>query len=102
MTRIEKIIEFLKDSKEDSFLQHALALEYIKINKVEEALALFTEIIEREPGYVGTYYHLGKIWEKKGNTEMAIEIYNRGMDAAKLSGDKHSYAELMAAKEELE
>ena len=62
MSRIEKILEMLQTSEKDSFLQHALALEYIKIGENEKALILFTELLEREPGYVGSYYHLGKLY----------------------------------------
>ena len=49
MTRIEKLLEFMKTAEKDSFLQHALALEYIKVGKDEEARALFNEILLREP-----------------------------------------------------
>jgi hypothetical protein len=31
MSRIEKLLEYMKTTGKDSFLQHALALEYIKI-----------------------------------------------------------------------
>ncbi len=102
MSRIEKLIEFLEASGKDSFLQHALALEYIKIGKDEEALQLFNDILEREPGYIGSYYHLAKLWERKGNEQQAIAVYEKGMDEAKKAGDKHAYNELQMAKEELE
>lgn len=102
MDRIQKLLEFLKQSEGDSFLQHALALEYIKIGNDSEALRLFTNVIDNDPAYVGTYYHLGKLYEKSGSTEKAIEIYEKGMLEAKKAGDQHSYNELMGAKEDLE
>ncbi len=102
MSRINALLEFIQSSGKDSFLQHALALEYIKIEKNEEALALFHELLEREPGYVGSYYHLGKLWEKMGDPEKALEAYEKGMIEAKKAGDNHSYNELMGAKEEIE
>ena len=37
MDRIEKLNEFLKDNPADSFVQHALALEYIKLGSDEKA-----------------------------------------------------------------
>ena len=52
MDRIEKLKEFLKASPTDSFLQHALALEYIKLGNDEEARHLFEALLNREPGYV--------------------------------------------------
>ncbi len=64
MNRIEKLKEYLKSADKDSFLQHALALEYIKIGNDEEARKLFNEILHREPTYIGSYYHLGKLLRK--------------------------------------
>jgi hypothetical protein len=60
MSRVEKIISMMLDSGKDSFLQHALALEYIKIGQLDEALIQFTELLDRDPDYVGSYYHIGK------------------------------------------
>ncbi len=102
MGRIEKLIEYLETSGKDSFLQHALALEYIKVGNDAEARKLFNEILLREPTYVGSYYHLGKLLERVGDPEKAIRIYTRGMEEAKRAGDNHSYNELQGALEDLE
>lgn len=102
MNRIEKLLEYIKQNDKDSFLQHALALEYIKIDRDEEARNVFNELLLREPTYVGSYYHLGKLLERAGNFEKAIKIYDRGMQEAKKAGDMHSYNELMGAKEDVE
>ena len=102
MTRIEKLLEFMRTSGKDSFLQHALALEYIKVNNDEEARKLFNELLLREPTYVGSYYHLGKLLERVADFEKAIRIYKRGMEEAKKAGDQQSYNELQGALEDLE
>lgn len=102
MSRIEKLLEFMKTSGKDSFLQHALALEYIKIDNDEEARKLFNEVLLREPTYIGSYYHLGKLLERIADFDKAIRVYKRGMEEAKKAGDQHSYNELMGALEDLE
>ena len=102
MSRIEKLLDYLKTSGKDSFLQHALALEYIKEGDDEEARKLFNEILLREPTYVGSYYHLGKLLERVADFEKALRIYKRGMEEAKRAGDTHSYNELQGALEDLE
>jgi len=102
MSRIEKLLEYMKTADKDSFLQHALALEYIKIGEDEEARNLFNELLLREPTYVGSYYHLGKLLERAGDFDKAIRIYKRGMEEAKKAGDNHSYNELMGALEDIE
>ena len=102
MDRIEKLLEYMKTADKDSFLQHALALEYIKIGKDEEARTLFNEILLREPTYIGSYYHLGKLLERAGDYDRAIRVYIRGMEEAKKAGDHHTNAELQAALEDIE
>ncbi len=101
MDRIEKLKEFLAASPTDSFVQHALALEYIKLGNDEAARALFEEILNREPGYIGSYYHLAKLLERTDNTEEAIKVYKNGMEEAKKAGDNHAFGELRGAYEEL-
>ena len=78
MNRIEKIMEMLQDQPKDSFLKHALALEYIKIDKEDEAIIQFVELLNNEPDYVGSYYHLAKLYERNQQTDAAIEIYKTG------------------------
>ena len=102
MSRIEKLLAFIECSGKDSFLQHALALEYIKIGDDEKARNLFNELLLREPSYVGSYYHLGKLLERVGDLEKAIRIYQRGMEEAKRAGDQHALNELRGALEDIE
>ena len=91
----------LLENPADSFLQHALALENIKLGNDEEARRLFEEILNREPGYIGSYYHLGKLLERIDSTEEAINVYEKGMEEAKKAGDNHALGELRGAYEEL-
>ena len=101
LDRVEKLKEFLEQNPADSFVQHALALEYIKAGDDEAAQKLFEDILQREPSYVGSYYHLAKLFERNGNNKAAIEWYKKGMDEAKRAGQNHAYNELRSAYEEL-
>lgn len=101
MNRIEKLKEFLQASPGDSFLQHALALEYIKAGDDAQARELFESILNREPGYVGTYYHMAKLQERLGETDKAVQVYKKGMEEAKKAGENLAYNELQSAYEEL-
>ena len=101
MNRIERILEFLKAQPNDNFLRHALALEYLKIKEDEKAKELFLSILNESPDYIGSYYHLAKLLEQKGEKEAAISWYEKGMAAAKEAKDQHSYNELQGAYEDL-
>ncbi len=85
----------------DSFLNHALALEYIKLGDDTTARQIFEELLQREPGYVGSYYHLAKLLERNGDEQAAIKWYEKGMYAAEQTGDLHAFGELKSAWEEL-
>ena len=101
MDRVAKLKEFLSASPDDSFLQHALALEYIKVGNDVDAKILFENILQKDPGYIGSYYHLGKLLERNGSNDTAMEIYAAGMKEAKKAGDNHAYSELQGAYDEL-
>jgi Tfp pilus assembly protein PilF len=101
MDRISKLKAFLESSPDDSFLKHALALEYIKLEDDVTARRLFEELLEKEPEYVGSYYHLGKLLERAGEASLAGTTYEKGMAMAKSVNDKHAYNELQAAYEDL-
>ena len=101
MEKIEKLKSFLVNSPGDSFLKHALALEYIKLGDEDEAKKLFLEILGRDPSYIGSYYHLARLLERTGEPENAKAWYEKGMIAAKQAGDNHAYNELQAAYEDL-
>ena len=99
--RIEKLNAFLEYSPNDAFLNHALALEYVKAGDEESAKKHFEINLANDAAYVATYYHLGKLLERMGERGAAIDIYEKGMAQAKAAKDMHSYNELQAAYEDL-
>lgn len=101
MERIDKIKEMLLAQPNDSFLQHALALEYLKIGEELRAKQLFQNVIKEDENYVGSYYQLAKLLEQHNQLEEAKAIYEKGMLKAKEAADQHTYNELRAAYEEL-
>jgi Flp pilus assembly protein TadD len=100
-TRISQLQKFIEQSPTDPFLHHALALELIKEGDEQGAERHFRTNLDAMPDYVATYYHLGKLMERDGRTEDAMNIYERGMVVAKAGGDMHTYSELQSAYEDL-
>ncbi|MEJ7626800.1 MAG: hypothetical protein WKF35_08055 [Ferruginibacter sp.] len=101
MNRIETLREFLLTNKEDNFLQHALALEYIKDLQDDKAKELFESILDRDPTYVGSYYHLGKLLERLDMPSQAIVIYEKGISECKKVNDRHAGNELQSALDDI-
>lgn len=101
MERINKLRTFLEANPQDPFLNHALALELMKLGDDGEARRIFEELLTRDPSYIGSYYHLARLLERTGERELAIAWYEKGMAAAKQVKDQHAYNELQAAYEDL-
>lgn len=98
-TRLDQLFKFLKDRPDDSFLLFAVAKEYEGIGDEDNAKAYYLKLTDSDPDYVGTYYHLGKLYERAEEFELATVTYQKGMEVAKSAGDRHAYGELMGAYE---
>ena len=94
--RLEKLLEFIEKEPNDPFLKYALATEYVRINQPETALTYYQDLIDQHRNYVGTYYHLGKLYEVLDKKEQAIETYRTGMLVAREVRDNHAFSELQA------
>ncbi|MFB6272516.1 MAG: tetratricopeptide repeat protein [Salinibacter sp.] len=96
--RLAQLKSFYEEDPEDPFTRYALAQEHLKHDHTERALALFEELVETTPDYVGTYYHLGKLYEQLGRTDDALDTYERGIEVAREQGEQKSLSELQDAK----
>jgi tetratricopeptide (TPR) repeat protein len=101
MERIEQLKAFLSENPADPFLTHALALEHIKMGDDETARTLFENLLSADPAYVGSYYHLAKLFERRGDVKAAEGWYLKGIEAARHSGDRHALGELVTAYDDL-
>lgn len=97
--RMQRLIDFLDKSPEDCFLLHALALEQVKINALADARNTFEKVLQINPNYVGSYYHLGKLLEQLENPEQAVITYEKGIKIAQDARDFHAMNELRGALE---
>jgi FimV-like protein len=101
MDRITKLNEFLASDPNDSFVRHALAMEYLALGEEGTARRLLEEVLERDAGAVGSYYQLGKLLERAGETASALQLYEKGMAAARAAGESRAYNELQTAYDDL-
>ena len=96
-TRLNQLKNFLQESPDDTFLKYALTMEYLKLGNHKQAQIGFEDLISNDPEYIGTYYHFGKFLEQQGNKELAISIYNQGMELAQKKRNFHALGELKNA-----
>jgi tetratricopeptide (TPR) repeat protein len=95
--RLGQLLEFLKEDPDDAFTRFALAREHHKLGNIDEALAYYESLVENDPRYVGTYYHLGKLYEEVGRKDDAVDVYRKGIRVAETIRDFHALSELRDA-----
>ena len=96
--RLTQLRTFYEEDPEDPFTRFALAQEHLKQDNTEKALAFFEELVDTDPDYVGTYYHLGKLYEQLGRTDDALATYEEGIEVAREQKAQKDLSELQDAK----
>jgi len=102
INRLERLLEFSKTEPNDPFLKYALATEYLRLNNTEEALRYYLDLVDKHTDYIGTYYHLGKLYEQLGQQDDALRVYEQGIEVAKRIKDQHALSELMGVYNSLQ
>ncbi len=87
----------IKKNPNDSFSKFALALELINIEQTGKARLLFESIADTDPGYVGVYYHLAKLYTEINENKKALETYKKGIAVAEKASNHHAKSELQGA-----
>lgn len=96
-SRISTLASAVKKNPDDSFSKFALALELLKIGEATKARRFFEDIKDNDPGYVGVYYHLGKLYVEMDENKKALKTYKQGIKVAEEQNDAHSKTELSEA-----
>ncbi len=96
--RLQRLLNLLAESPADSFLLFAIAKEYEGAGDTEQAGVYYRRLLDKDPDYVGVYYHLAKLYESQGLHREAFQTYSAGMQIAQKTGDRHALGELAAAR----
>ena len=97
MSRLDQLHTFLNEDPTDTFVLYSIAQEYFKSGDLSKALEYFTRLRQTDPGYVGLYYHLGKLYEAMDQSAQARNTYLEGIGIADAAGDAHAASELRGA-----
>lgn len=100
--RLIALLDFLEKDPSDEFTRFALALEYRKLGRTDEAVEQLELLRSRSPDYVGTYYHLGSMYREAGDAEQARAVLKMGARAADNQRDHHAKAEILSLLNELD
>ena len=96
-SRIEMLQAFIVQKPADPFARYALALEFKNGGRLEEAAALFSDLMSKDPDYTATYLHAGNLLVTMGRKDEARTVYETGIATASRRGDAHARSELEGA-----
>jgi tetratricopeptide (TPR) repeat protein len=81
----------------DSFAFYGLGMEYRKEGRLDDAIATFTRLKEKDPDYVPMYLMAGQALGEAGRSAEARTWLEAGIAAATRKHDSHALGELESA-----
>ena len=98
--RVKKLEEFLSQDPNDPFVIYALATEWIN-DDIQRSKQYFDQLISEHPDYIGTYYHAAQLYITLGQKDKAKQIFEKGIEVARKTGNHHALRELQNVYNEL-
>jgi tetratricopeptide (TPR) repeat protein len=95
--RLEMLEKLTASGKADSFAWYALALEYRKEKRFEEALSTFEKLRDVDAEYVPMYLMAGQMLMESDRHAEAASWLEQGIPKARARGDTKAVAELEQA-----
>ena len=92
--RLTMLREFLEQNPGDAFARYGLAMEYSRLGQNRTALEQFSKLLELHPDYTNGYFMAAQTLERAGKTEEARAMLERGIEAARRTGNKHALSEM--------
>jgi predicted Zn-dependent protease len=78
----------------DAFARYGLAMEYRKAGRIDEALQVFSDLRQSEPGYIPQYLMAGQMLTEASRIAEARDWLVAGKQAARAAGNTHALGEL--------
>jgi predicted Zn-dependent protease len=105
VSAVNKRLAFLEQTTRagsaDTFAWYALALEYRKEQRLDDAVAAFESLREKDPGYLPMYLMAGQTLAEAKRPDDAGTWLRAGIELARERGDGKTLSELENALAEL-
>ncbi len=101
MDRIVALTEILAENPDDEFARYGLAMEYSKAGQIEQALAEYKTLIEKNPDYTPAYFMAAQTLAGASRIDEAKRMLVEGISSARRAGNAHAQSEMAAMLGEL-
>lgn len=95
--RLQMLTDLVEAGKADSFVRYALALEYKKEKRIDDALQAFEALRTADPNYLPMYYMAGQLLLDLEQPDQARVWFEQGIELARGKGDNKTLRELELA-----
>ena len=92
--RLDMFDTMIAKGSQDPFVHYARAMELRSLERFDDALAAYQQVMQTFPDYVPTYLMAGQVAEQLGRTADARAALEAGIAAAQRTGDGHALGEL--------
>jgi predicted Zn-dependent protease len=98
MSKRLEMLEKMAAQSADPFARYALAMEYAKVERWDDALATFQALRSASPDYLPMYLMAGQLLIDRQRGAEACQWLEAGIDLARRTGDTKALGELDAAR----
>ena len=102
MNAIERFEALLASGKDGPLLRFGLGQQYLQAGRAAEAIPHLRAATSQDPLYSAAWKLLGKALADAGQSQEAMEVYRRGIEAAERKGDKQAGKEMAVFLRRLE
>ncbi len=94
MSRLEQLLKLAETSPKDPLSHYALGLEYINLERWDDAAAAFAKALDVDNRYTAAYYHKARAEIRAGKRGAAKATLAAGMECARANGDMKTEREM--------
>jgi predicted Zn-dependent protease len=102
MDKIAALKDVLALDPKNSFARYGMAMEWVSLGKISEALAEFDTLLENDSDYTAGYFMSAQTLAREGRDAEAIARLKAGIDSAARSGNTHALNEMQAMLDDLQ
>ena len=95
--RLEQLEALAKQNPDDTFIQYAIALEYVSSDQLEEAIQTLEVLMTKDPDYSASFHQAGRVYERLEKIDDARRCYEQGIEVAAKQGESHAQKEMREA-----
>jgi predicted Zn-dependent protease len=99
---IANLEKLLGTPRDGALLRYSLGSEYLKAGERERGIEHLREAVRRDPQYSAAWKALGRALADAGRAQEASEAYARGIEAARVKGDRQAEKEMTVFARRLE